>query len=396
MKVSSWFQGVLLGAIVFSSSCTGSDSNPGRTSALQTIAGNASTGGLGTTGTGGVATGTGGQQLATGGALTTTGGMLTPTGGAASTGGVMPVTGGMVATGGDMTTGGAMPPMTMTGDLSNCPAAPDGASDAAIQALAEVNTTRVAAGSGCITMVLTLNTAAQNHCDYYAMNSQDAMCTADGHSEVMSCAGFTGASPGDRMKAAGYSSRGGWSEVMAFYDDPVAAVAGWLNSVWHRIPIIDPWTTEMGYGGATGCDTIDFGGGMSTAPDDTVVVYPYDGQIDVPTQFDGSHEGPMPPAPTTGWPSSSPISITAKSLSITEHTLTLDGDTTPIDHYWLDSTTAPDATSKSLLGNTAFMYGNEPFAANTAYRVTMVGTYAGGALNITWTFTTGAASRFGF
>jgi hypothetical protein len=39
------------------------------------------------------------------------------------------------------------------------------------------------------------------------------------------------------------------------------------------------------------------------------------------------------------------------------------------------------------------MYGNEPFAAQTTYRVRVVGTYVGGPLELEWTFTTGAAGR---
>jgi uncharacterized protein YkwD len=282
------------------------------------------------------------------------------------------------------------------GDPSACPAAPAGASDAAIAALAAVNALRVPAGSGCANMILTLNMSALNHCNYYAMNSANQMCIADPHGEVMSCMGFTGTGPGQRMTAAGYTARGGGSEVMAFANNPMGSVATWVNSVWHRIPTLDPWTTDLGYGNAAKCDVIDFGRGMTVAPNDTVVVYPYDGQTAVPTSFDGSHEGPMPPAPTTGWPSSSPINIYAQGLTVTSHVLTLDTDTTPIEHVWLDSTsTNVDAGVKGFLKNTAFMYANAPFTANTKYRVKVTGMHTGGAVNLEWTFTTGAASRFG-
>jgi hypothetical protein len=50
---------------------------------------------------------------------------------------------------------------------------------------------------------------------------------------------------------------------------------------------------------------------------------------------------------------------------------------------------------KGFLKNTAFMYANAPFAANTKYRVKVSGMHTGGAINLEWTFTTGAASRFG-
>lgn len=273
-----------------------------------------------------------------------------------------------------------------------CPAAPAGAPDPAIAALAAVNALRVPVGSGCINEVLTLNTSALNHCGYYAMYTMGDACIADAHTEVSTCMGFYGASPFDRMMKAGY--QGGNSEVMAFVDNPMSAIATWVNSVWHRTPILDPWTADMGYGNATRCDTIDFGRGKPTAPNDTVVVYPYNGQTGVPTSFDGSREGPMPPAPATGWPSSSPVNVYAKGIKVTEHILMLDADPTPIDHVWLDAASLP-ASMQGYLPNTAFLYGNKPFAANTKYRVKIVGMRTGGTLNLEWTFTTGAASRFG-
>jgi hypothetical protein len=95
------------------------------------------------------------------------------------------------------------------------------------------------------------------------------------------------------------------------------------------------------------------------------------------------------------WPSSYPINVYAKSLAVTEHVLTKDGDPTPLPHTWMDSKSASvDPGYKSYLVSTAFMYGDAPFAANTKYRVKIVGMGGGMPLNLEWTFTTGAARRF--
>jgi hypothetical protein len=182
------------------------------------------------------------------------------------------------------------------------------------------------------------------------------------------------------MKAAGYTGQASF-EVMAFSNDPVKAVAQWVNSVWHRLPILDPWVTELGYGAATGCDTIDFGAGKPM-PNTTIVVYPYDGQTGLLTSFDGSREGPMPPAPSTGWPSGLPITLWGKSLMITEHTLTIEGQSAPIDHVFLTS------TDSQFLRNAIMMYSNKPLAGATKYHVKITGTSVGGALNREWSFTT--------
>src|SRR5262249_27054821 len=202
--------------------------------------------------------------------------------------------------------------------------------------VAAVNAARVPSGSGCINEVAALNMSAQNHCNYYAMYMMGDMCVADPHGEVASCAGFTGADPCTREKMAGYKGFS-CSEVMAFVNNPESSVAQWINTVWHRIPILDPWTGDMGYGGAAKCDTIDSSNGTAPSPKDAVVVYPYNGQTNFPTLFNGKNEGPMPPAPTTGWPSSSPINVYAQGIAVTEHTLTVDGDSTPIDHVFLDA-----------------------------------------------------------
>jgi hypothetical protein len=181
---------------------------------------------------------------------------------------------------------------------------------------------------------------------------------------------------------------------MAFFNDPQRAVDIWVNSVWHRTPLLDPSTGDLGYGNAAGCDVIDFGRSV-TAPATALVLYPYDMQVNVPPSFNGANEGPMPPAPTTGWPSSSPISVHGKGLMVTEHIVTLDGDPTPIDHVWLDANaTIVDQSMRRQLTNVNFMYANKPFAANTKYRVKLTGTYSGGMLSREWTFTTGAARRF--
>lgn len=234
--------------------------------------------------------------------------------------------------------------------------------------------------------------AATAHCGYYDTNNKaNPMCTSNPHMEVMGCTGFTGESPIDRMRAAGFTGYGG-GEVMAFLNNPERAVQTWVDSVWHRIPILDPTTNLMGYGSSATCDTIDFSpGARATAT--TVLVYPYDGQTGVTTSFNGQYEGPMPPAPPTGWPSSNPITLYAQKPMITEHVLTIDGASDPIEHVWLDSSSPLlSASDQQFLRSAVFMYASKPFAANTKYRVKISGSYAGGTLSKEWTFTTGAAA----
>ena len=290
--------------------------------------------------------------------------------------------------------GSGMAPPGGMGTGSDCPAPPAGASAEAITAHMTLNAIRVPAGAGCINEVPELNMSALSHCQYNAGNAGNASCMAGGHSEVMSCMGFTGVDVAAREKTAGYSAVGATEVLTSYGNMPAPAVQSWVDTVWHRIPMLDPWTTDMGYGGAARCDVIDFGKGTTGAPTDTVVVYPYDGQTDVPPSFNGL-ESPLPIAPASGWPSGYPVNVYAQGLKVTEHVITKDGDTTPIEHVWMDmSSPEVDPGYKFYLRTTAFMYTNTPLAANTKYRVKMTGTRTGGTLNLEWTFTTGAMRRF--
>ena len=241
---------------------------------------------------------------------------------------------------------------------------------------------RVAMGLDCAELVIEASLAAQNHCDYYSQSTGDCVA-ASAHNEVEGCPGFTGVNPGDRMSAAGYESRGG-SETMAFTGDPERAVTTFINSVYHRTPILSPWMRHMGYGFTEDCDTIDFGTGPETA-DDVTAFYPYAGQIDV-VDFDGSREGPEPPEPSTGWPSGYPVTLFGRDLTVVSHTISVEATGEELPHLWL-------ADEDSTLPSYAkVLYSEAPLEANTTYHVVIQTTRGGTPLDFDWTFTTGEPS----
>ncbi len=278
--------------------------------------------------------------------------------------------------------------------VDTCPDPPLDATANAIEAWRIVNEYRLAAGAGCMNLVNELSASAQAHCDYMAANRGDASCDAGAHGEVPGCPGFTGRDVQSREIAAGYPQRLAYTEVATTYgDNPTLAVPSWIDTVWHRIPLIDPWTTDMGWGGGPNCDVIDIGRGTNSVPDDTIVVCPYDGQVDVPPAFSG-WEGPAPPPPPGGWPSAYPINIYAQRISVTEHVVMKDDDGIPLDHLWLDINSPEVGGLRGYFGNTAFLYG-APFELNTKYRARISGTYAAGAFTKEWTFTTGSRRPWG-
>jgi len=365
------------------SSATSGAGTPGAGSAGTNAGSGNAQAGQGAAGSAGSAMGGAGATSAGAGAVA--GGAGTATSGSAGSGMAGSGAGKGGAAGGAPTAGmggsGGMTP-----GLDSCPTPPDGTPDAAITALNTENELRLAMGLDCAIIALPLVQSAQAHCDYYTQNQGDDMCEApSAHDEIEGCPGFTGEGPGERIDAAGYMG-GGWSECMAFTDDPERSVMMFVNSVYHRTPILDPWMRDFGYGHNDGCDTIDFGTGTKTDNAKTAV-YPYDGQTGVPTSFDGSREGPEPPEPPSGWPSGLPITVYARNFTAESHVITLEGSTDPIAHQWLDE---DDPTLPSYA---KFLYTDAPMTANTTYHVVVSGTIDGSAKTFDWSFTTGAGGR---
>ena len=350
--------------------CSGQDDptpTPGQAGAPS--AGNSS-GGSGSAGTSNAgSTSQGGNPVAGQGGATSEAGTTNAGQGGTDTGASGNGSGGSNGTGGAASCGGtvlAAPTPTV------CPAgAPPGPPATALDT---VNALRSRMGLACMSLVAEINTSSQKHCDYYQQNTANKTCIANAHEEVETCAGFVAKSFATRMTNAGYTGSPR-SEVMAFSGNAVSAIGQWINSVYHRTPLLSPWLAEMGYGMTEDCDTIDMGLGPKQ-PDDVTAVYPYPGQIDVPLNFDGSHEGPTPPAPPTGWPSASPVHLYVKSYTVTSHDVFVKSTCDSLPHQWL-----PEKEDYIL-------YPDKPFAKQTEYRVVIKGTKAGKALDFDWSFTT--------
>jgi hypothetical protein len=250
-----------------------------------------------------------------------------------------------------------------------CPA-PAGITSQQTTALQIINQTRAAMGSPCATMITTLNTSATNHCTYYAANASNQSCVSNAHVEVSGCTSFVAANFDAREKAAGYTGQAA-SEVMAFDNNPTAALGQWIGSIYHRTPVLDPWTRDFGYGAATGCDTIDFGvGAGSSTSGNLVVSYPYDGQTGVARSFNGQQEIPTPPVPPNGWPSGLPVHVymQASSITLTTDEFGVDGGAQ------LAHQNMTPQTSQGYLRNALVLYANAPLTAQTKYRVHVAGT----------------------
>jgi hypothetical protein len=290
--------------------------------------------------------------------------------------------------------------------MQTCPAAPTGSPTQAAAAYTTENTARAAMGIPCASLVSALDTSATDHCDYYVANAGNSSCESDPHVEMAGCSMYVAAQFYQREAAAGYTGLPAFEDI-AFVDNGSTATQTFIDSVWHRIPVLSPWVRDIGYGGGmgngTGCDTIDFGVGSST-PLSVTAVYPYPGQTGVPTSFNGALEGPTPPEPPGGWPSGYPISVYMfGATTATVHTITVLGDSTPIAHELISYMGAGDpegllaACSTSYMGPDGaectgagfILYTNSPMTSGTRYHVHVEGSGTVGApMTFDWVFTT--------
>lgn len=194
-------------------------------------------------------------------------------------------------------------PMVHRTESSNFP-------DAAQQALERANIYRARVGVVPLRLHSAIITAAQNHATYHMLNFNDPSAWENGpHGEVEGKPGYTGEWPSWRILAAGYPWNA-YGEVMHYLANPVASVDGWMATVYHRLPLIDPELHYTGYGNdknaQTAVDVMDFGFGLieagfwlSTHP--FPLAYPIDGQTDVPLSWDG-YESPDPLPPGASHP----------------------------------------------------------------------------------------------
>jgi len=259
-----------------------------------------------------------------------------------------------------------------------------------LQAVTEMNRIRAYIEVQPLNANAAINQAAQAHCECFVNHYFDVYQTQNlsPHQEDPSHDDCVAKDFWGRMTHFGYSGNAS-AEIMGFMSNPVDATHGWLETLYHRIPIVDPNSYEVGYGLAsrseTGCDTADFG--SFNGPDSGLeVIYPIHGQVGVATQWHG-YESPQPPLPEgESYPSGPIITLTiprGSDLVVESYSFTHPSGadvpamfTAPSNNTHLDRTTA--------------LYSHDPLDPMTAYTVTFEGRKGNAPWTRTWSFTTGS------
>lgn len=260
--------------------------------------------------------------------------------------------------------------------------APVQAADATAQelAIARLNELRAHAQVPPVQADAALQEAAQAHAAYYAENG------FTGHHQSPTGAGFTGATPADRIKAAGFTGMCSAESASSISHDPVASVDALVNSVYHRTIMFHPALTLVGYGQSVGGSVFNFGGCLNGMPDvDRLYVYPGDGQVDVPTDFLPKTERPNP-LPDVAGLVGSPISVGVSPW--------LEGPVAITRVQIVDQAGVPLSYRRVDDDSWAYFMTELPLGAGQTFTVSITGIATGsevGAFKRTWSFSTRSA-----
>ena len=282
--------------------------------------------------------------------------------------------------------------------------APEGSTEAQRLALWWVNTYREQAGLGPVGQLTALNEAARDHADYVLMHPD--VYDVQGlsvHEQLPDHEGYSGSRFWERMEAAGYDGHP-FREVIAYQSTPEGAVAHWMETVYHRLPIIHPSARHIGYAqariGSSRINVLDLGSGEYAAPKTANgIAWPTPGAFDVPLSWDGL-ESPKPQAPPNGYPSGPVITLTFgldAAFEVIEHTIidvtddtaadtaadTVDADRA-LPHVLLTPENDPHLKGESAIA----LYTHDPLHAGRTYEVRVMGILDGATYERSWTFST--------
>jgi uncharacterized protein YkwD len=242
-----------------------------------------------------------------------------------------------------------------------------------LKALDHLNEIRVKAGLKKVKLNAFLTKAAENHANYVVVNKTQDQGAPEIHYETKGNPGFTGNAPTDRVKAVGGIQNN--SEVIypgqSTYTN---AIDGWLDTAYHRTPLMDANASEFGISIVEGVAVGEMSN-MKDTDNTDISVYPYNGMTDVGLDFYGS-ESPNPLEQFKIKSSGYIISFQpAFSVANVKATITNSRNEKAPFYYEND-------------GGTLFLFPSYGLAADEEYKVSVDYTTKGVNQNKTWSFRT--------
>ncbi|MGI8608387.1 MAG: CAP domain-containing protein [Candidatus Dormibacteria bacterium] len=253
------------------------------------------------------------------------------------------------------------------------------------QALDTLNRARATAGLAPVHIDNRITSGATAHAYWWLFNlSLPAVKGLGIHREVPGSPGFTGVTMRDRSTRFGYP-QASMAEDITHRGDPAAAIKDWVDSVYHRFPLMIPTLDAIGFGEATGgglpIDVLDMGYRNEAGDPHQIVVYPAAGQADVPAAFLGN-ELPDPVPPGGKYPTGYPVTLNFNQFVNVTTTVSQVRDPAGnlVDSYILPATHAEE--------NVLTILPRAPLQKKTTYQVHVTGTINGTDFTRDWSFTT--------
>ena len=257
------------------------------------------------------------------------------------------------------------------------------------QALDALNVDRALAGLAPVKLDDRITEGATSHAYWWLFNLALPQSKGLGiHKEVSGSPGFTGFSMRDRATTFGYP-QASMAEDITHRGSPAGAISDWVDSVYHRFPIMRPDLEAIGFGSAVGgglpIEVMDMGYRSALGDPQQQVVFPAAGQTKVPNVFLGN-ELPDPVPPGGKYPTGYPITINYNpyaSVQVLESTLT-DATGATVDAYTIAPSTADE--------NVYTILPKQPLKAGMTYHVHVAASIQGTRATRDWSFTTVGAT----
>lgn len=250
------------------------------------------------------------------------------------------------------------------------------------RALEKINAARKLAGVGPVTIDAALSKGCAAHAAYLLKHFDEMMKAGTSmHTED--------------AKLEGYSKEGEVSGKASdiHYVEAPEAVEGFMASLYHRIPLLNADLVKIGVGTVKGtsnppwvcCVDVLTGLPPLTTEKTKVVIYPADGQQDVPLEFGGERPTPIPD--DKDGKAGFPVTVSFREIvKVTEATATLKDAAGAEVPVWLS--TPEKSVQPQGQRNTVGLIAQDPLKPATTYTVTVETKVDGKAWKKTWKFTT--------
>jgi uncharacterized protein YkwD len=278
-----------------------------------------------------------------------------------------------------------------TGFSGQDASAPAATNNIATDGLNWINYRRSQIGMPALTRNSVIDAAAQGHSDYQRLNNTVT------HDQTAGKPGFTGVRLQDRLQNAGYvfGQPNAIGEVISATSNGTGFYMAeeLITAIYHRFVIFEPVFKEIGAGAATTSAnynyfTADFVANNSYGtgiPAGTVVTWPFNGQTQVPNNFNSDYEepDPVPDRGVVGYPVSVHTNLTRR-LTVQSFTMRAHGTNTDLATRLLAQGQDANTTTQSA----AAIVPLSPLASGTTYDVTFTGAVDGTPITRSWSFST--------